>query len=374
MRKMRLRERKGWTRRACLGLLPRVIDSPSSLAAFMPRLQQAAWLTLDTEADSLHAYPEKLCLLQVGLPDGVELLDPLSGISLDAVWTEFSKHEILMHGADYDLRLLKGGPGFVPTKIFDTMLAARLVGHQKFGLADLVLQHLGVTLEKGSQKANWAQRPLTAKMREYACNDVLYLKPLVDALRALLASKGRLEWHRQECAQLIHDNTQLTPLDPDRVWRMKGSNRLPPAALAVLRELWHWREGEAIRRCRPPFFILSHDLLLEIAFVTSQGGHCGDLVPRRISDQRRQLIMDAVARGLALPPTEHPHLLPSAPRLRLSGGQARDLTELQRKRDVIAGNLDIDPTLLASRAMMLEMVTGDACTHLLPWQRELLTV
>ncbi len=365
---------KGSTRAPGLDLLPPVIDSPALLSAFLPRLQQSAWLALDTEADSLHAYPEKLCLLQVGLPEGPELVDPLADLDLSQVWPEFRRREIIMHGADYDLRLLKAGPGFVPETIFDTMLAARILGHERFGLADLVQHFMGVTLEKGSQKANWAQRPLTEKMSQYACNDVLYLKPIADALRALMIAKGRLGWHAQQCAQLIVDNSQFAAPDADRIWRIKGSNHLPPPVLAVLRELWHWREGEARRRSRPPFFVIPHDTLLQIACVAGQGGNFHDLLPRRISDQRRQGIIDAIHRGGQQPPASHPRPIPPAPRLRLTGPQAQRLAQLQRHRDARAADLAIDPTLIASRAMMLEMVTENHLAHLLPWQQDLMAM
>ncbi|SVE05561.1 uncharacterized protein METZ01_LOCUS458415, partial [marine metagenome] len=162
-----------------LRLTGRVIDDAKQLADFLGALRQAKWLAIDTEADSLHSYPEKLCLLQVAIPGRVELVDPLCGMDLDALWETLADRELMMHGADYDLRLLQSGHEFVPARIFDTMLAGRLLGRERFGLADLVQHYLGITLEKGSQKANWAKRPLTSQMAEYARNDVLHLHDLV---------------------------------------------------------------------------------------------------------------------------------------------------------------------------------------------------
>src|SRR5262245_2193676 len=122
-------------------------------------MRAAKWIALDTEADSLHAYPEKLCLIQISIAGGDELLDPLSALDLTPAFAVFRDHALILHGADYDLRLLRKSCGFVPTAIFDTMLASRLLGCREFGLNNLVAKYLAVTLEKGPQKANWAQRP-----------------------------------------------------------------------------------------------------------------------------------------------------------------------------------------------------------------------
>src|SRR6266851_10204803 len=110
----------------------------------MPTLQAATWVALDTEADSLHAYPEKVCLIQISTVAGDVLVDPLAGVNLDALLDSLSGHELIMHGADYDLRLLRKHHEFVPGAVFDTMLAARLLGLRQFGLVNLAEEHLGV--------------------------------------------------------------------------------------------------------------------------------------------------------------------------------------------------------------------------------------
>jgi len=124
-------------------------------------------------------------------------VDPLSKINLDPLLDALNAHELIVHGADYDLRLLCKHHEFIPSAIFDTMVAARLLGERQFGLSSLLEKFLGVKLDKGSQKADWAQRPLTERMEKYARNDTHYLKPLSDKLREELAAKKRLEWHRE---------------------------------------------------------------------------------------------------------------------------------------------------------------------------------
>ena len=141
-----------------------VIDRDELLSSFVRDLDRAEWVAMDTEADSLHAYPEKLCLMQLSIPGNDVLVDPLAGMDLGEIFSILENKTLIMHGADYDVRLLKMGHDFVPENIFDTMLAARLLGRRQFGLSHLTKEILGVELEKTSQKANWAKRPLTDEM------------------------------------------------------------------------------------------------------------------------------------------------------------------------------------------------------------------
>jgi ribonuclease D len=350
-----------------------VVDNEQKLQEFLPTLQNASWVAVDTEADSLHAYPEKVCLIQISTVAGDRLIDPLAEMVLDPVLDALSGHELIMHGADYDLRLLRKHHEFVPSAIFDTMLAARLLGLRQFGLSHLVQTHLGVTLEKGPQKANWAVRPLTERMEKYARNDTHYLKPLSDRLKTELAAKGRLEWHRQSCARLIEDSAQPRLIDMDSVWRLRGSHLLGRPGLAVLRELWQWRETEAIAANRPPFFILSHDLLVSIAAAAATCRPVDPLLPRHLSERRRGGLSKAISRGLELAPEDHPQILRTVGR-RPSEVQRSRFLELQKHRDAVAAELDLDPTLIASRATLSELAHNwDAhSSELMDWQKQLL--
>jgi ribonuclease D len=350
-----------------------VIENDSKLYELAARLHASPWIALDTEADSLHAYPEKICLIQITTPHGDELIDPLANIDLAPLLDALRPHELIMHGADYDLRLFRKHYNFVPGAVFDTMLASRLLGHTQFGLTDLLTQCLNVTLDKGSQKADWAKRPLTDRMEAYARNDTHYLKPLSDLLRAELAAKGRLTWQQESCARLIADCSQVRAPDSDHVWRIKGSNRLTPAALAVVRELWQWRETEAIAANRPPFFILRHESLTELAIAATNGKPVDPLIPPRFSDRRYQTLKQAIQAGLAVPPSEQPRPVRTIIR-RVNDATKRRMEAFQKIRDTRAKELGIDPTLIASRAMLLDLAE-DWNTHekeLMNWQRELL--
>ncbi len=353
-----------------------VINSQEALSSFVGDLDQAPWVALDTEADSLHAYPEKLCLIQISIPGNDVLVDPLSGMDLKGLFESLDRHTLLMHGSDYDIRLFKMGHNFVPNTVFDTMLAARIAGRTHFGLSRLASEILEVELEKTSQKANWAKRPLTDRMREYALNDTRYLKPLVDALAGELNELGRADWHKQECDRLVRVNSTIQDPDQDKIWRIKGSARLDPVALSVLKGLWHWREKEARRRNRPPYFVLSPEVIVKISEEATQEGDIAKWLPRRIPDYRRREIQKCIKSSMSMPNNEWPERHKSPPRKHITPHQKKRFEEIQRKRDKEAADLAIDPTIIASRATMVRLSceAEGVFDDVLPWQQEVLEI
>ena len=350
-----------------------MIDTVEKLESLLPALKAATWIAVDTEADSLHAYPEKLCLLQISAEGVDALVDPLAKIDLRPLLEVFRNHELIMHGADYDLRLLRKTFDFAPTSIFDTMLAARLLGCREFGLSNLVSGYLDVKLEKGPQKADWARRPLTVRMEEYARNDTRFLRPLSDLLRQQLHDKGRLKWHHEACGRLITDCAVLKAPDPDTVWRVKGCHHLSPPALAVVREIWHWREHEAIHANKPPYFILQPDNMIALAIAAVEGRSIHSHLPRRFSPRRETGLIKAVQHGLRAP--EKPQPL-RAVHYRQSAEEKRRYHDLEKRRNRRAGELGIDATIIASRATLVQLAKNGALQaesdSLMRWQRELL--
>ncbi len=348
----------------------RVIETQQALDDLVARIEIAPWLAIDTEADSLHSFPEKLCLIQISLPGEDHLIDPLVGLNLSSLFAIFRQRELIMHGSDYDLRLFKDHHDFLPTTLFDTMFAARLLGKAKFGLADLAANCLGVKLEKSGQKANWSKRPITPALQQYARDDTRHLKALSDLLRAELESKGRLDWHKQECDKLIRSTSQPQIPDSDSIWRIRGSAPLGASALAILRELWHWRNEEARQLNRPPFFVLSHDLMIHLADCASAGNGFEQHVPRRAPEPRRRRIIEAIERGLRVPSEVRPNPYQHPPRTHFTKQQRRRLDAVQKSRDDSAKTLCLDPTIIASRAMLTRIAMDEtAQQELLPWQR-----
>src|SRR5437899_8782910 len=274
----------------------RLIATDTDLSELLKRIEAADRVGIDIEADSLHSYREKLCLLQISvptvagivdarsdlgttshsrahqsrLPDDV-IVDPLAGLDLEPLRRALESREIVLHGSDYDLRMLRRGLNFVAHKIFDTLIAARLLGIREFSLAALVKRYFGLELPKGSQKANWARRPLPARMAEYAINDVHYLVSLAEKLEAELDRLQRRDWLRQSCQRAIEQATVARVRQRDEPWRIPGSGTLQGRAAAVLRALWLWREREAEMADRPPFHILQNEKLLSAAVSFASG-------------------------------------------------------------------------------------------------------
>ena len=350
-----------------------MIDTQEKLAEFLPVVKSAAWLAIDTEADSLHAYPEKVCLIQISTAAGEALVDPLAKMDLNPFLDALSGRELIFHAADYDLRLLRKHHDFAPTEIFDTMLAARLLGERQFGLGALVEKFLGVKLDKGPQKADWAQRPLTPRMEEYARNDTRHLKTLEEKLRAELTAKGRLAWHQESCARLIAESSIPPVIDPDEVWRIKGSSLLEPPALAVLRELWHWREREAIAASRPPFFVLSHELMIAIADTVAQKLPYEKFVPPRMHPRRKEHLHEAVVAARLVTPEQFPQKIRHRSQ-RPSEAEFKRFRDLEKVRDRHAAALELDPTLIAPKSVLGDLARDweKYAPELMHWQRDLL--
>jgi len=380
-----------------------VIASERQLADLIRQIQAADRVALDTEADSLHSYREKLCLLQistpsavivsnlegsrgtasnVGLPDfspslGITvqsvcdfIVDPLSDLDLEPLRQAMEPREIVLHAADYDLRMLRRGLNFTASRIFDTLIAVRLLGIREFSLGALVKRFFGVELHKHSQKADWALRPLPPRMLKYAVDDVHYLLPLATKLEEELERVHRRGWFQQSCGRAIELAATERERIHDELWRIAGAGALDPRTGAVLRALWQWRETEAELADRPPFHILQNHELLKAAesFISGQ-------VPdyKHFSARRRQTFREAAKIALQSPQSDWPVMR------RRSGSRPteemrRRADQLRERRDKAAAQLGLEPSFIASRGA-LEAIAADsarATALLVPWQRELI--
>jgi len=347
-----------------------MIATDSQLAELLPQLESVDRIAVDTEADSLHCYYEKLCLVQLSFGGNDYLIDPLAQLDLAPLSAALAEKEIVLQGADFDLRLLRRSINFIATRIFDTVIAARLLGIRAFSLAALVEQYFGVSLTKGSQKANWAKRPLPKHMAEYAMNDTRYLLPLAEKLEAQLRERGRLEWFRQSCQRALEQTAVQRVRDEDETWRITGAGTLDGRTSAVLRELWQWRDKEAQAADRPPFHILQNHLLLRAA-QDFAAGQIPDF--RHFSTRRREGFRAAAEKALQLPESEWPV------RLRRHGKRPtremeRAAEELRRRRDAVADEHGLEPSFIAPRGALDALAADESrsTTLLVPWQRSLL--
>ena len=327
-------------------------------------------VSLDTEADSLHCYFEKLCLIQISIPGHDVLIDPLAGFPLQSLFDELGRHELIIQGLDYDLRLLRRVGMTEVGVVFDTMIAARLTGSLEFSLSALLLKHFGIVLAKGSQKANWARRPLSPQMEDYARNDTRHLLALTEKLEAELKQLGRMEWFLQSCEKACEATRLVRERDIESLWRISGSGELRGRAAAVLRALWKWRDEESRAVDRPPFHIARNELLIDAArqFALGNPVHLDHL-----SGSRRRRFFEASEQALALPESEWPKQI-RVPRSRPSPDQERRFAEFKTRRDKAATKHNIEPSLIAPKNI-LEALAGDEVAtlpKLLPWQRILL--
>ncbi|MHA3773575.1 ribonuclease D [Verrucomicrobiota bacterium sgz303538] len=349
------------------------LDAAHALESVLPQFTDQPRIAVDTEADSLHCYFEKLCLVQISIPGSDFLIDPLAGFSLEPLFQAFAGKELVFHGADYDLRLLKRNGFTEPTRLFDTMIAARLCGIMEFSLAALIKRFFDLELTKASQKANWARRPLPPQMLEYAVNDTRFLLKLADILKEELCRLGRWIWFEQSCARAILAANVIKERDPEQLWRISGSHELRGRASAILRALWHWREEEAQSVDRPTFHILHNEQLVHAADRFDRGL---EVDIKSLRGSRRKRFFEAGERALAIPETEWPRLPKGIRRPRPTPAQEDNFRALKQKRDAVAGQLQLDPALIAPKSVLeaIAFEHDEALSKLMTWQRELLDV
>ena len=352
------------------------VDTPEKMAELVARVQAVAASTkdfrscLDTEADSLHHYQEKLCLIQLAFGDEYALIDPLAIEDMSPLIAALDQGEVWFHGADYDLTLLRRTYGWMPAQVRDTQIAARLTGSRQFGLAALVENHFQQTLSKASQKADWSRRPLSSTMLHYAVDDVRYLLELADRLQASLNEKGRMKWFLQSCESLCNGVLGRSTEPKEDRWKVQGSGRLQPRGLALLKGLWEWRETVAQERDVPCFRVMSNKQLLDVALAFDHGQTLSPpngWRPRWKADYNH--VHETVA---AADPSTWPT------RVRLHSGRmsdkARDqLDKLCAAREKVASSLELEPSLLGSRSTLEQVVArADGITELMLWQQEVM--
>jgi len=242
-----------------------LIEDRDGLDRLLDKLRHAGSVAVDLESDNFHRYRERICLLQFSdgreafLVDALKTdIEPLACIFTDSIV------EKVFHDVDYDGRMILTHLGVRPYPVFDTMVAARFLGRERLGLSDLLLDYLGVELDKSLQRADWSRRPLSKKMLEYAALDVLHLVDLKKRMERELAALGRLSWAREEFDRLVEDLAPLAARGFDYT-RVKGWKNLDPRRLAVLQRLGEWREERARGLDIPPFRLLSSEKLLMLA-------------------------------------------------------------------------------------------------------------
>ena len=328
------------------------LDTAQAVDEFMRSIAHARILALDTEGASFHRYVDRIYLLQLSTTERSAIIDPLGMETPPRLgeMLESGEVEVIFHDADYDLRLLHQDYSWHVRNIFDTRVAAQLLGLRAFGLAALLERYFGVKLEKKHQRADWSMRPLTRDMLEYAAQDTKYLIELRNRMRADLEKAGRWAWAEEEFLRL--EGTRWSPEEEVAGFlRMKGARDLGRRELAVLREVVQWRDAVAEELDRATFRVMSNDVLLEVARVSDASRDALGAIkgmPRSLFERRGGELIDAVRRGLAVPDADLPRF-PRAPRYDRDPDFDDNVTKLRAARDVAAARLDLDPGVLCSR-------------------------
>lgn len=352
------------------------LDEAGALAAWVGEVSEAMErcgdrrVCLDTEADSLHHYREKLCLLQVACAGQYALVDPLAIEDVSPLLSLMDDKDVWFHGADYDLTMLRRTYDWAPRRVFDTQIAARLGGLRQFGYAAIVRETLGVELSKASQKADWSRRPLPAVMLHYAVDDVRYLLPAADILLAKLESLGRMDWFVQSCQSLQADVAARSMEPREDPWRVQGCGRLHGKGLAFLKLMWEWREGVAEQRDLPCYRVMSNKQMIVFAEEFEKGE--APSPPKGWRPQWKKAFADLQAAALEMKPEDWPKR-PRKVKGRLTEAQRTRIDEVLRVREKVAGELGLEPSLLGSRSTVEGMVANpDAPMPLMRWQQEVL--
>lgn len=335
------------------------LDTEESAGNFLDDISGVREIAVDTEGASFHRFVDRIYLLQITTRERSAIIDPLPLGSLAALGSilESPDVEVVFHDADYDLRLLHQDYGWNVNHIFDTRIAAQLLGIKAFGLAALLEQFFEVKLDKKHQRADWSLRPLPPGMLDYAAQDTRYLLELRDKLKARLEKLGRWEWAQEEFTRL--EGTKWEGDDDGGAFlKIKGARDLTRRELALLRELVPWRDTVARDIDRATFRVMGNEVLLDIA--RKAPGSAKDLaelkgMPRGILERGAAAILAAVQRGVDVA-EEHLPKFPRAPKWEREADFDDRVSKLKGVRDAAATRLQLDPGVLCSRER-LEAIT-----------------
>jgi ribonuclease D len=339
----------------------RYVDTPRALTQLCQELQSAKVIAVDTEFIREKTYYAKLCLLQVASDSVIACIDPLALTDLDELLNILCSPNklILFHAAWQDLEIFYDQWGRIPAPIFDTQIAAALLGFSdQIGYANLVEQLLHVQLDKSAVRTDWAQRPLSAQQLAYAADDVHYLLKLYPLILQRLTDLGRNDWLEEDFTVLTNPATYAK--STDTAWqRISGHGRLKSRQLAVLQGLAAWREQLAQQRNKPRKWILSDDLLLSLArelpaeqakLVKVRG-----LTPNQVN-QYGEAIIKEINAALALPKNAWPGI---SHKERLTPEQECLTDTLMAYLRLLAQQNQISPASLGTRKEIEKLVRGN---------------
>jgi ribonuclease D len=333
---------------------PLLITHTAQLDALLVQLRDHGSVAIDTESDSLYAYREKVCLIQLSIPEADFLIDPLASIDLQPLAPLMADEQVqkVFHASEYDVMCLRRDFGFTFHNLFDTMWAARILGWKRVGLGDILQEQFGITLDKKWQRHNWGKRPIEPAALSYAQFDTHYLLRLHDVQLRELQQTDRLVEAREVFSDLSRAKYNGHEFSPDDLWSIKGVWDLDGRAHAILRQLIILRDREARRQDRPAFKVMGDKTLLQIA----------ERAPRTLDEMRGidgwtggqqqrygPALLDAVARGRKEPIPAPPH------RTQIDPDVSARYEALRAWRKQVAAQRGVEPDVIVSNAVLMEI-------------------
>lgn len=343
------------------------VDEPDTIS---PDLDAHLFLGIDTEFIREKTFFAQLCLVQIATPDRIYCVDPLAGNSMQSFWEETFRKTWVVHSARQDIEVIFQMSGAMPQALFDTQIAAGLLGMQpQIGYAGLVKELFDVEIPKSHTRADWAQRPLPDALLHYAVEDVEYLLPAYELLAERLDKAGRKEWAEQDSAMLLDES--LYGFDETQaIQRLKGARNLRGRRRSAAERLAVWREAEAARRDRPRQWILRDSVLLDIAQKlpgTMPALRGTEGLPAKVANRVGEELLALVAQSAE---DNHEYRPPAAP----DEQQKKLLKTMQAAVAQSADELGISPELVAPRKeLSAAILTGDTDSRVFQgWRRELI--
>lgn len=350
-----------------------LIDSPEALAELSQRLDEVSWVAIDTEFMREKTYFPVLCLLQLATPDWAVCVDPQAGISLTPLLDALYRPDLrkVFHAAEQDLELLNQIKGSPPPNLWDSQIAAPLLGYpEQVGYGRLVEMICGRALDKSQTRTDWSRRPLSDAQLQYAADDVIELVKIYQHIEKKLHDTGRAQWLETEWQQLA--DPERFNRSPDRAWeRVKNLDRLSSKARGAAQQLAIWREHTALERNRPRNWIIKDATLLDIAKQLPKDFEALSRVrglPEPVLKRDGKALLSAVSTGQSNPLP----LRKKPPSQALSEGQEAAIDALSAIVRLKGLQHSINPQVLASRKALEKLLRGEDTTLTEGWRGQLL--
>ena len=358
---------------------PILVADEDALGRLVRALASSPVVAVDTESNSLHAYRERVCLLQFSVPDADYIVDPLALADVSALAPLFANpdQQKIFHAAEYDVICLRRDYGFAFTNIFDTMSAARTLGWPQVGLAAILDTQFGVTMNKKHQRADWKRRPLTAEQLDYARLDTHYLVALRERQVEALTASGSLAEAQEEFERLarLRADAEAPSPDPNAFWKAKGAKELTPEQAGVLQALFAFRERQAERIDRPPFKVMGEATLVELARRAPRRLEDLTGVPGMTPDQIQRYangLLEAIERGVQGPAPRAPQVARESDEVRDRYDRLHTWRKERAKKRGVESDVILPRTALWDLARRPPRTRGDLAqiADFGPWRRD----